>query len=171
MPFANKFRFVMGLPNEGYVNGRFTVEACEVGHNNIASSIYEDPVEIIVSGKGGQQGVRNDLKGLLTSRHSAFSGFGTPYQFHFERAEIVLSRNHEQLRKHDLQQHEYRKSRRRNRPFHVQQDRVFEHDQTVQNECHHIMMNGVVTTMLVINLFYECIASGHRVERGAGPGG
>lgn len=78
----------MRIPDAGDRVGRFEVEKCDVGHRNIGSSMYEYPVEIIVSGKGGQKGVRDDFKELLTSRKSAFSGYGTPYQFHFERAEV-----------------------------------------------------------------------------------
>ena len=88
MPFANKFRFSMGMPEPGDIIGRFTVETCEVEHVGIRGGRYEYPVEMVLAGKGGQQGVRNDLKSLLGSRKTTFSGYGNPYQLHFDRAEV-----------------------------------------------------------------------------------
>ena len=78
----------MNMPTPGTRIGRFTVEECEVGHVGIGGGRYEYPVEMVLSGKGGKQGVRNDLKELFGARRSTFSGYGNPYQLAFDRSEV-----------------------------------------------------------------------------------
>jgi hypothetical protein len=88
MPFAGAFRKAMGFPVVGDVIGGFTVLRVEVGHEGIGSGRYEYPVEMVLQGKGGQQGVKRALKGFLDTRRTLFSGYGNPYQCRFGRMEV-----------------------------------------------------------------------------------
>ena len=88
MPFAVKFRAMMDMFFPGDTVDGFVVESLDVGHQGIGGGPYVYPVRIILRGPGGQQGVRKALKPLLSSHPFTFSGFGTPYQMWFDRAEI-----------------------------------------------------------------------------------
>ena len=59
-----------------------------LGHVGIGSGRYEYPVEMVLQGKGGQQGVKRALKGFLDARRTLFSGYGNPYQCRFGRMEV-----------------------------------------------------------------------------------
>ena len=88
MPFAAKFRAMMDMFFPGDAVGGFVVESLDVGHQGVGGGRYVYPVRIVLRGPGGQQGVRKALKPLLTSHPFTFSGFGTPYQMWFDKAEI-----------------------------------------------------------------------------------
>ena len=88
MPFANKFRATMGFPFAGDTVGSFTVEHVDVGCDPHGSGRYTYPVRIVLRGPGGQQGVRQALKSLLSSHQTTFSAYGNAYQLWFARPEI-----------------------------------------------------------------------------------
>ena len=88
MPFANKFRFTMRLPEPGEQIGDFTVESCSVEHAPSGYGRYEYPVEIVLRGKGGQQGVRSAIKSLLVPVKTTFSAYGNAYQLRFGKMEV-----------------------------------------------------------------------------------
>jgi hypothetical protein len=80
MPFAEEFREAMGFPREGTELGGFTIELVRVEHAGAGAGRYEYPTELVLRGKGGQQGVRRALKPLFSTRRTIFSEFGNPYQ-------------------------------------------------------------------------------------------
>ena len=88
MPFANKFRFTMRLPEPGKRIGDFTVESCSVEHDPSGYGRYEYRVEIVMKGKGGQQGVRRAAKDLLAPVKTTFSAYGNAYQLRFGKMEV-----------------------------------------------------------------------------------
>ena len=88
MPFANKFRAMMGFPFAGDTVGAFTVEEVDVGCNPLGSGRYTYPIRLVLCGPGGQQGVRSALKDLLCARTTTFSAYGNAYQLWFANPEI-----------------------------------------------------------------------------------
>jgi hypothetical protein len=87
MPFANKFRAMMDLPFVGDTLGGFEVESMDVRHRS-GELGYAYSVHMVLSGPGGQQGVRRAVKPLLCQQPTTFSGYGTPYQLWFGKPEI-----------------------------------------------------------------------------------
>ena len=87
MPFANKFRAMMDLPFAGETLGGFEVESIDVSHRSDERG-YAYSVRMVLSGPGGQQGVRHALRKLLSAHPTTFSGYGNPYQLWFGRPEI-----------------------------------------------------------------------------------
>jgi hypothetical protein len=87
MPFAIKFRAMMDLPFAGDTLGDFYVESIDVIHRS-GELGYAYSVRMVLSGTGGQQGVRRALKPLLSVRTTTFSGYGTPYQLWLGKPEI-----------------------------------------------------------------------------------
>jgi hypothetical protein len=87
MPFAPKFRAMMELPFVGDALGGFYVESIDVNHRS-GELGYAYSVRMVLSGIGGQQGVRRALKPLLSAHPTTFSGYGTPYQLWFGKPEI-----------------------------------------------------------------------------------
>jgi hypothetical protein len=88
MPFANKFRAMMGFPFAGDTVGSFTVEHVDVGCDPHGSGRYTYPVRLVLRGPGGQQGVRQALKSLLSSHQMTFSAYGNAYQLWLARPKI-----------------------------------------------------------------------------------
>ncbi len=88
MPFAEKFRFTMRLPKPGGRLGEFTVESCEVGHDEHGDGTIDYPVSMILVGKGGRQAAGKAVRAALAAGHTTFSGFGNPYQLRFGRCEV-----------------------------------------------------------------------------------
>ena len=87
MPFASKFRAMMDLPFAGDSLGSFTVEGIDVSHRS-GELGYAYSVHMVLSGPGGQQGVRRALKPLLSAHPTTFSGYGNPYQLWFGTPQI-----------------------------------------------------------------------------------
>jgi hypothetical protein len=88
MPFADKFRAMMGFPFPGDTLGAFTVESVEVGHEGIAPGLYVYPVRIVIQGPGGVSGASKALRPLLSQHCTTFSGYGNPYQLWFGKASV-----------------------------------------------------------------------------------
>jgi hypothetical protein len=88
MPFATKFRAMMDMPFAGDTVGGFLVEHVDVRHESQGMGRYAYPVRIVLRGSGGQRGVREALKRLLSSHPMTFSGYGTPYQLWFGKPQI-----------------------------------------------------------------------------------
>lgn len=88
MPFAGEFREAMRFPREGSEVGGFTVELVRVEHVGAGPGRYEYPTEIVLRGKGGQQGVQQALKFLFATRRTIFTGWGNPYQCSPGRMEV-----------------------------------------------------------------------------------
>lgn len=88
MPFADKFRAMMDFPFPGDVVGGYLVESVAVGHEGGGPGIYKYAVRMVLSGPGGQQGVKQALKPLFATHCTTFSGYGNPYQLWFGRPEI-----------------------------------------------------------------------------------
>ncbi len=88
MPFANKYRFTMRIPEPGGRIGDFVVESCDVGHEGRTDGIYDYPIRIVLSGAGGQQAVRKTIREQLSRGRTTFSGYGNPYQLRFGRFEV-----------------------------------------------------------------------------------
>lgn len=88
MPFAKKFRATMDFPFAGDTVGAFTVESVDVTDQPLGAGRYNYAVHMVLSGAGGQQGVRQALKSLFNSHPVTFSGYGNPYQLWFAKPEI-----------------------------------------------------------------------------------
>ena len=88
MPFAKKFRAMMGFPFAGDTVGDFTVESIDVRDEKIDAQGHGYLARMVLHGPGGQQGVRGALKPLLSSHLTTFSAYGTPYQLWFGRPEV-----------------------------------------------------------------------------------
>lgn len=85
MPFAQKYRFAMRFPEPGDTIDGFRVESCEVGHDEKGDGTIFYPFVILLSGKGGRQGVGKAVRAAFAHGHTTFSGFGNPYQLRFGR--------------------------------------------------------------------------------------
>jgi len=85
MPFASKFRAMMGFPFPGDEIGSFTVESVEVSDERGGAAGYIYDVRMVLHGLGGQQGVRRALRPLFEQRVTTFSGYGNPYQLWFRK--------------------------------------------------------------------------------------
>jgi hypothetical protein len=88
MPFAGEYREAMEFPAVGDAVGGFRIEEVQVGHAGGGPGRYEYPTELVVSGKGGKEGVRRALKELFARRRTIFSEYGNPYQCWGGRMEI-----------------------------------------------------------------------------------
>ena len=88
MPFAAKFRAMMGFPLVGEAIGRFVVESVDVRDVNEASGLHAYAARLVLSGPGGEQGVRAAIKALISRHPFTFSAYGTPYQLWCRRPEI-----------------------------------------------------------------------------------
>jgi hypothetical protein len=89
MPFASKFRAMMGFPFAGDTLEGFDVESVEVRdapHTGSGGYVYD--VRLVLCGPGGQAGVRRALKALFAHRPVTFSGYGNPYQLWFGKPAI-----------------------------------------------------------------------------------
>lgn len=88
MPFAKKFRAMMDFPFPGDTLGEFAVESVDV--YDVAGDFGQHgyAVAMVLSGPGGQQGVRRALKALVETRPITFSAYGNPYQLWCGRPEI-----------------------------------------------------------------------------------
>lgn len=80
MPFAGEYREAMGFPVAGDTVGGFLIEEFRVSHEGAGPGRYEYPIEVVVSGKGGKEGVRQALKPVFSRRMTIFTEFGNPYQ-------------------------------------------------------------------------------------------
>jgi hypothetical protein len=80
MPFAGEFREAMGFPRAGDIVGGFVIQELSVRHEGMGAGRYEYPIELVLAGKGGKEGVRRALKGLFSRRMTLFTEFGNPYQ-------------------------------------------------------------------------------------------
>lgn len=78
----------MKLPATGDKIGDFTVESCSIDHDPAGYGRYEYPLDIILTGKGGQQGVRNALRELLAPVKTTFSAYGNAYQLRFGKTSV-----------------------------------------------------------------------------------
>lgn len=87
MPFASKFRAMMGLPFAGEAIGGFVVERIEV-RDVPTPGRYVYSVDMVLRGPGGEQGVRRALKELLGAHPLTFSAYGNPYQLFCGRPEV-----------------------------------------------------------------------------------
>jgi hypothetical protein len=88
MPFAKKFRAMMDLPVLGDTIGGFVVESIEVNDVRSGWDGYGYFVRMVLSGPGGQAGVRRALRALLARRVTTFSSYGNPYQLWFGKPDI-----------------------------------------------------------------------------------
>ncbi|MBM3188137.1 MAG: hypothetical protein FJZ90_05380 [Chloroflexi bacterium] len=88
MPFASKFRAMMGFPFAGDSLAGFVVESVAVRDAPGGPGRYVYPVRMVLRGPGGQQGVRGALKELFSAHRTTFSGYGNPYQLWFGKPEI-----------------------------------------------------------------------------------
>ena len=88
MPFADKFRAMMGFSFAGDGVGGFVVESVDVRHESGGAGRYAYPVRMVLRGPGGRQGVLRALKALFASHPMTFSGYGNPYQLWFGKPEI-----------------------------------------------------------------------------------
>ncbi|MBN1875613.1 MAG: hypothetical protein JXA33_15415 [Anaerolineae bacterium] len=88
MPFAKKFRAMMGFPFPGDTVGDFTVESVDVRDEQGGSEGYVYGVRMVLCGPGGQQGLQRALKSLFSQHPTTFSGYGNPYQLWFRKPEI-----------------------------------------------------------------------------------
>lgn len=88
MPFAGEFRQAMPFPREGSTLDDLVVELVQVEHVGAGDGRYEYPVQIIMRGTGGKDGVRRALRPLAAARRTVFSEFGNPYQCSVGRFEV-----------------------------------------------------------------------------------
>ncbi len=88
MPFANKYRFTMQIPEAGRPLGEFLVESSEVAHHERGDGTIEYPVTLVLAGPGGRAAVRKTVGERFGRCRTTFSGFGNPYQLHFGRFEV-----------------------------------------------------------------------------------
>ena len=88
MPFANKYRFAMGMPCAGDTVGEFVVEACTVEHEEHGNGTISYPMTIVLRGAGGRQTVSRTIRERFARGHTTFSGYGNPYQLQFGRFDV-----------------------------------------------------------------------------------
>lgn len=88
MPFADKFRAMMGLPLAGDELGSFDVERIAVSDEGSDWRGYRYRVEMVLHGPGGKDGVRGALAHMLSQRVMTFSSYGNPYELWFGRPAI-----------------------------------------------------------------------------------
>ncbi len=88
MPFANKFRAMMGLPLPGDSVGDFAAESVRVADVRSGWDGYAYSVQMVLEGPGGKAGVRRTLGPLFAQRVTTFSSYGNPYQLWFGKPEI-----------------------------------------------------------------------------------
>jgi len=88
MPFANKYRFTMQIPEAGRSLGGFLVESSEVAHDERGDGTIRYPVSLVLVGAGGQSAVRREVSARFGCGRTTFSGFGNPYQLQFGRFEV-----------------------------------------------------------------------------------
>jgi len=78
----------MRIPGASGRIGAFSVESCEVGHEERGDGTIDYPVSMVLAGKGGAQGVRKAIREHLDRGRTTFSGFGNPYQLRLGRFEV-----------------------------------------------------------------------------------
>ena len=88
MPFANKFRAMMGFPFPGDAIGDFTVESVDVRDEWGHPEGYAYSVAMVLCGPGGKQGVKRALGPFFAQHPTTFSGYGNPYQLWFGKPEV-----------------------------------------------------------------------------------
>ena len=88
MPFAKKFRAMMGFPFAGDTMSGFVVGSVDVRDEPHIAGRYAYSVRMVLKGLGGQQGVRRVLRRLFSSHPVTFSAYGNPYQLWFNKPEI-----------------------------------------------------------------------------------
>ena len=92
MPFAKKFRAMMGFPIAGDKIDGFLVESADVWDawdEKGESQHYVYGVKMTLRGKGGKQGVKAALKSLFNKKILTFSGYGNEYQIGFKTPTIT----------------------------------------------------------------------------------
>lgn len=88
MPFARKFRAMMGFPFAGDSIGAYTVESVDIHDEKGDGDGHVYGVRMVLRGPGGAQGVQRVLRDLFTQHPTTFSGYGNPYQLWFRKPEI-----------------------------------------------------------------------------------
>ena len=88
MPFAKKFRAMMGFPFAGEMIGELTVESVDVRDEWGGAEGYGYGVRMVLRGPGGRQGVARALQPLFSQHPTTFSWYGNPYQLRFLKPEI-----------------------------------------------------------------------------------
>jgi len=88
VPFANKFRAMMGLPLPGDRVGDFVARIVEVDDVRSGWDGYAYTVRMVLEGPGGKAGVRRTLSPTLAQRTTTFSAYGNSYQLWFGKPEI-----------------------------------------------------------------------------------
>ncbi|NLG26602.1 MAG: hypothetical protein GX557_01740 [Chloroflexi bacterium] len=87
MPFAAKFRAMMGFPMAGETLGAFDVESVEVRDLHELEG-YHYGVRLVLRGPGGQAEALRALRPLFAQHPTTFSGYGNPYQLHFGKPQV-----------------------------------------------------------------------------------
>jgi hypothetical protein len=80
MPFASKFRAMMGFPFAGETVGGYAVESVHVTDEHGDTGRYAYHARMVLRGSGGAEGVRQALKAMFAQHPMTFSGYGNPYQ-------------------------------------------------------------------------------------------
>lgn len=88
MPFASKFRAMMGFPFAGETIGDYAVESVEVTDEHGDTGRYAYHARMVLRGPGGEQAVRRALKAMCAQHPMTFSGYGNPYQLWFGKPTI-----------------------------------------------------------------------------------
>jgi CubicO group peptidase (beta-lactamase class C family) len=88
MPFATKFRAMMAFPFAGDTLGDYLVESVSVRDVSEEAGLHVYAVQMVLRGRGGQQGARQALKPLFAAHPTTFSGYGNPYQLWFAKPAI-----------------------------------------------------------------------------------
>lgn len=88
MPFAPKFRAMMGFPFAGETIGDYAVESVDVTDEHGDTGRYAYHARMVLRGPGGAEGVRRALKGMFAQHPMTFSGYGNPYQLWFGKPTI-----------------------------------------------------------------------------------
>jgi len=83
MPFASRFRAMMGFPFAGETLGDYAVESVEVTDEHGDTGRYAYRALMVLRGPGGEQAVRRALKAMCAQHPMTFSGYGNPYQLWF----------------------------------------------------------------------------------------
>lgn len=85
MPFANKFRFTLRIPEAGETLGGFVVESSSVKDEPQGDGRYEYPIEMVLAGPGGKQGLGRMVREEFAGFRTTFSAYGNAYQLRLGR--------------------------------------------------------------------------------------